>query len=106
MLVPSAVESKRELMLQMVAAAPTGRIRRDDQQRLRPRIGGEARLLVLRTYRDVDVDRTHPLSYTLAELRRSPHFARHGLRGLICGGSPGAGCAVRPGRVRSSPDGR
>jgi DNA-binding CsgD family transcriptional regulator len=43
---------------------------------------GDARLLVLGTYRDVEVDRTHPLASTLAELRRFPHFARLGLHGL------------------------
>jgi DNA-binding CsgD family transcriptional regulator len=43
---------------------------------------GEARLLLIGTYRDVEVDRTHPLSSTLAELRRFPRFARVGLRGL------------------------
>jgi predicted ATPase len=43
---------------------------------------GDARLLVVGTYRDVEVDRTHPLSSTLAELRRFPQFARLGLHGL------------------------
>jgi predicted ATPase len=46
------------------------------------RQSGDARLLVLGTYRDVEVDRTHPLSATLADLRRLPHFSRIGLRGL------------------------
>jgi len=41
-----------------------------------------ARLLVVGTYRDVEVDRGHPLSGTLAELRRSASFQRIGLRGL------------------------
>ncbi|MEE8636641.1 MAG: protein kinase [Dehalococcoidia bacterium] len=40
------------------------------------------RVLVVGTYRDVDVDRTHPLSAALAELRRLPKFARLQLRGL------------------------
>src|SRR5262249_40494252 len=40
------------------------------------------RLMVLGTYRDEGVDRAHPLSSTLAELRRSPRFARVALRGL------------------------
>ena len=40
------------------------------------------RVLVVGTYRDVDVDRTHPLSAALAELRRLPKFARLLLRGL------------------------
>ena len=34
------------------------------------------------TYRDVEVDRTHPLSASLAELRRIPNFGRVLLRGL------------------------
>lgn len=41
-----------------------------------------ARLLIIGTYRDVEVDRTHPLSSALAELRRTAGFARVGLRGL------------------------
>jgi hypothetical protein len=41
-----------------------------------------ARLLVVGTYRDVEVDRTHPLSATLAELRRAQNFTRVLLRGL------------------------
>ena len=40
------------------------------------------RILLLGTYRDVEVDRTHPLSGTLAELRRSSQFLRMPLRGL------------------------
>jgi tetratricopeptide (TPR) repeat protein len=41
-----------------------------------------ARLLVVGTYRDVEVDRSHPLSATLGELRRVGTFARIPLRGL------------------------
>ncbi len=41
-----------------------------------------ARLLVVGTYRDVEVDRTHPLSAALAELRRASTFGRVVLRGL------------------------
>jgi predicted ATPase len=41
-----------------------------------------SRMLVVGTYRDVEVDRTHPLSAMLAELRRSSHFGRLVLRGL------------------------
>ncbi|HLA65469.1 MAG TPA: LuxR C-terminal-related transcriptional regulator, partial [Candidatus Saccharimonadales bacterium] len=41
-----------------------------------------ARLLVLATYRDVEVDRAHPLSAVLAELRRAVTFGRVSLRGL------------------------
>lgn len=42
----------------------------------------DLRLVLLGTYHDVEVDRTHPLSGTLAELRRSSHFLRLPLRGL------------------------
>jgi tetratricopeptide (TPR) repeat protein len=41
-----------------------------------------ARLLILGTYRDVEVDRSHPLSAALAELRRVPTYDRVLLRGL------------------------
>jgi len=41
-----------------------------------------ARLLVVGTYRDVEVDRSHPLSNALAELRRGGNFSRVALRGL------------------------
>ena len=46
------------------------------------RILSGARLLVIGTYRDVEVDRSHPLSATLAELRRGAEFGRVLLRGL------------------------
>jgi class 3 adenylate cyclase len=41
-----------------------------------------SRVLVIGTYRDVELDRRHPLSQTLATLRRSPGFERVLLRGL------------------------
>jgi tetratricopeptide (TPR) repeat protein len=41
-----------------------------------------ARLLIVGTYRDVEVDRAHPLSTALAELRRQGSFLRVPLRGL------------------------
>jgi hypothetical protein len=41
-----------------------------------------ARLLLVGTYRDVEVDRSHPLSATLAELRRVSTYGRVLLRGL------------------------
>ncbi|HEY41971.1 MAG TPA: protein kinase [Dehalococcoidia bacterium] len=41
-----------------------------------------ARLMIVGTYRDVEVDRTHPLSASLAELRRVATFDRVLLRGL------------------------
>jgi len=40
------------------------------------------RLLLVGTYRDVEVDRGHPLSNALAELRRGQNFLRVPLRGL------------------------
>ena len=40
------------------------------------------RLLLVGTYRDVEVDRNHPLSAALAELRRASSFSRVILRGL------------------------
>ena len=40
------------------------------------------RLLVVGTYRDIEVDRAHPLSGALAELRRVSAFSRVLLRGL------------------------
>jgi serine/threonine protein kinase/class 3 adenylate cyclase/pimeloyl-ACP methyl ester carboxylesterase len=43
---------------------------------------GRARVLLVGTYRDVEVDRTHPLSPALAELRRLESFQRIPLRGL------------------------
>jgi class 3 adenylate cyclase len=43
-------------------------------------VGG--RLLIVGTYRDIEVDRAHPLSATLAELRRGANFNRVLLRGL------------------------
>jgi class 3 adenylate cyclase len=43
---------------------------------------GGSRLLIVGTYRDVEVDRTHPLSSALAELRRGSPFSRIALRGL------------------------
>ena len=41
-----------------------------------------ARLLIVGTYRDVEVDRAHPLSGALANLRRISSFSRVLLRGL------------------------
>jgi serine/threonine protein kinase/tetratricopeptide (TPR) repeat protein len=40
------------------------------------------RLLIIGTYRDVEVDRSHPLSAVLAELRRASTYERVLLRGL------------------------
>jgi tetratricopeptide (TPR) repeat protein len=40
------------------------------------------RLFLVGTYRDVDVDRSHPLSAALAELRRASTYGRVALRGL------------------------
>lgn len=41
-----------------------------------------ARILMIGTYRDVEVDRSHPLSAALAELRRMSSYGRVLLRGL------------------------
>src|SRR5207248_1553568 len=41
-----------------------------------------ARLVLVGTYRDVEVDRAHPLSSALADLRRVSNFDRMLLRGL------------------------
>ena len=43
------------------------------------------RLLVLATYRDTDLDRSHPLSEVLADLRREPGCERLDLQGLDAG---------------------
>ncbi|MDP9238482.1 MAG: AAA family ATPase, partial [Chloroflexota bacterium] len=50
-------------------------------QHLARNIAG-ARVLVVAPYRDVELDRTHPLSEVLATLRRLPNFQRFLLRGL------------------------
>lgn len=42
----------------------------------------EARLLLVGTFRDTEVDRRHPLFDTLGDLARRPHYARMALRGL------------------------
>lgn len=41
-----------------------------------------ARVLILGTYRDIEVDRRHPLSNTLGELARLPSFEQTSLAGL------------------------
>ncbi len=46
------------------------------------RSGAPMRLFVLGTYRDTDLDRSHPLSDVLAELRRQPGVDRLDLGGL------------------------
>jgi DNA-binding NarL/FixJ family response regulator len=48
---------------------------------LAPEVGG-SRLLVLGTYRDMELSRHHPLSNTLGELARDPRFQRVRLTGL------------------------
>ncbi len=42
----------------------------------------QARLIVVATYRDTDLDRTHPLADLLADLRRVPDVERLALGGL------------------------
>lgn len=51
---------------------------------LAPAVGG-ARLLMLGTYRDIELSRRHPLSNTLGELARDPRFQRLRLAGLSLG---------------------
>jgi predicted ATPase len=46
---------------------------------------GDSRLLVLVTYRDIELSRRHPLSDTLGALARAPRFQRLRLRGLNLG---------------------
>jgi len=48
---------------------------------LAPGVGGSP-LLVLATYRDIELSRNHPLSNTLGELARHPRFQRLRLTGL------------------------
>lgn len=43
----------------------------------------EAPLLIVGTYRDTDVDRTHPLADLVADLRREPGVERLALAGLV-----------------------
>jgi tetratricopeptide (TPR) repeat protein len=46
------------------------------------RESGDVGILTVATYRDTDVDQSHPLILTLAELARQPHFRRLYLRGF------------------------
>ena len=46
------------------------------------RSGTPSRLLIVATYRDTDLDRTHPLADLLADLRRVPEVERLALEGL------------------------
>ncbi len=45
----------------------------------------DARILTIATYRDTDVSLDHPLSRTLGELTKVPHFQRISLTGLTLG---------------------
>ncbi len=55
--------------------------------RFQPRtLDPEPRLLIVGTYRDTELDRTHPLSDTLADLRKDPTVQRLALRGLDLAG--------------------
>ena len=53
---------------------------------LAPEVGA-SRLLVLGTYRDIELSRQHPLSNTLGALARAPRFQRLRLTGLSLGES-------------------
>ena len=46
------------------------------------RASNELRILIVATYRDTDLDRTHPLAEMLADLRREPTVERLALTGL------------------------
>ena len=46
------------------------------------RLPTDVPLLVVVTYRDTDVDRTHPLAAAIADLRREPRVERVALRGI------------------------
>lgn len=46
------------------------------------RLPREARLLIVVTYRDTDVDRSHPLSVVVGDLRREPRVERIALHGI------------------------
>ncbi|MBI1818342.1 MAG: AAA family ATPase [Deltaproteobacteria bacterium] len=48
--------------------------------------GSPARFFILATYRDTELDRTHPLSETLADLRKDSTVQRVALRGLDLAG--------------------
>src|SRR5437764_6199792 len=50
------------------------------------RTAADCPLLVIGTYRDTDVDRTHPLSAMVGDLRRDPHVTRLALAGLDTAG--------------------
>ena len=63
------------------------------------RAGAAMRLLLVGTYRDVELSRRHPLSQTLAELTRERLFDRLLLRGLSrddVGGFVQATCGISP----------
>jgi DNA-binding CsgD family transcriptional regulator len=77
-----AAEAPLLLVLEDLHWADRGTL--DALRHLARSVGG-MRMLVVGTYRDVEVDRTHPLSSALAELRRSGStqgFRRIALRGL------------------------
>ncbi|MCX6020727.1 MAG: serine/threonine-protein kinase [Chloroflexi bacterium] len=59
-----------------------------------------ARLLVVGTYRGIEVDRAHPLSKTLADLRRAVNFARIQLAGLPPAEVGQVRCSGRPKATR------
>lgn len=46
------------------------------------RHGGRHRLMIIGTYRDTDLDRSHPLAASLADMRRESSVSRHLLNGL------------------------
>ncbi|MGH8972299.1 MAG: ATP-binding protein, partial [Acidimicrobiia bacterium] len=84
-------EAVRELLTAISDAAPVVLVLDDLQWAARPtlallvhlvRRAGEARLLVVATYRDTDLGRNDPLADVLADLRRSTGTERLSLAGL------------------------
>src|SRR5205823_4982513 len=84
-------EAAAQLLLALAAEQPTVLVLDDLHWADRDSLGllrhlgrllGRARLLVVGTYRDVDVDRSHPLDEVLAALRREVEFERIPVRGL------------------------
>jgi class 3 adenylate cyclase len=88
-------EAVRELVTRIADTAPVVLLLDDLHWAARPTLAllthavrrlESARLLVIGTYRDTDLDRTHPLAEVLAELRRLPGTERLALTGLDEGG--------------------
>jgi class 3 adenylate cyclase/tetratricopeptide (TPR) repeat protein len=84
-------ESVVELVAALSARTPTLLVLDDVHWAAKPtllmlrhllRASNELRVLIVATYRDTDLDRTHPLADMLADLRREPTVERLALTGL------------------------